>query len=68
VSDAFELEEIGVWSELKLDIVEQYGSAYTKAFNNTPDVKKFYISPCTGICIPSPHVPGGGYLGLRLAH
>jgi hypothetical protein len=36
-------EEIGVWSELKLEIVEQYGAAYTKAFNNTPGVKKYYI-------------------------
>jgi hypothetical protein len=28
----FEFDEIGDWSELKLEIVEKYGSAYTKAF------------------------------------
>ena len=48
MSDAFELEEIGDWSELKLEIVEQYGAAYTKAFNNTPIVKKYYIDGFSG--------------------
>ena len=48
MSDAFELEEIGVWSELKLEIVEQYGAAYTKAFNNTPVAKKYYIDGFSG--------------------
>ena len=28
----FKFDEIGIWSELKLEIVEQYGAAYTKAF------------------------------------
>jgi hypothetical protein len=27
----FKFDEIGVWSELKLEIVENYGAAYTKA-------------------------------------
>ena len=26
-------DEVGAWSVLKLDIIEQYGVAYTKAFN-----------------------------------
>ncbi len=32
MTDLFEFDEIGVWSELKLEIVEKYGSAYTSAF------------------------------------
>jgi hypothetical protein len=28
----FKFDEIGYWSELKLEIVEKYGSAYTTAF------------------------------------
>jgi hypothetical protein len=41
--DLFEFDEIGVWSELKLEIVEKYGSAYTKAFKKTSSLKKYYI-------------------------
>ena len=43
----FEFDEIGNWSELKLEIVEKYGSAYTSAFKNTP-LKKFYIDAFSG--------------------
>lgn len=52
IESPFEFEEIGVWSELKLEIVEQYGSAYTKAFNNTR-LKKYYIDGFSG---PGAHV------------
>jgi three-Cys-motif partner protein len=44
----FKFDEIGVWSELKLEIVEQYGAAYTKAFARTPNLKKFYIDGFSG--------------------
>ena len=30
--DSFQFDEIGRWSELKLEIVEKYGTAYTTAF------------------------------------
>jgi three-Cys-motif partner protein len=40
-------DEIGGWSELKLEIVENYGAAYTKAFANTK-LKKFYIDSFSG--------------------
>ena len=39
----FKFDEIGIWSELKLEIIEQYGAAYTKAFARTPKLKKYYI-------------------------
>ena len=39
----FKFDEIGYWSELKLQIVEKYGAAYTKAFANSPRLKKYYI-------------------------
>ena len=42
----FKFDEIGYWSELKLEIVEKYGSAYTTAFKNTR-LKKYYID---GLC------------------
>jgi three-Cys-motif partner protein len=44
----FKFDEIGIWSELKLEIVEQYGAAYTKAFSHTPNLKKYYIDGFSG--------------------
>ena len=44
----FKFDEIGYWSELKLEIVEQYGAAYTKAFANTRNLKKYYIDGFSG--------------------
>lgn len=43
----FEFDEIGYWSELKLEIVEDYGAAYTKAFANQ-SLKKYYIDAFSG--------------------
>ncbi len=45
---SFEFEEIGVWSELKLEIVGKYGSAYTNAFRNSGRLKKYYIDRFSG--------------------
>jgi three-Cys-motif partner protein len=44
----FKFDEIGAWSELKLEIVEQYGAACTKAFARTPRLKKFYLDGFSG--------------------
>lgn len=44
----FRFDEVGIWSELKLEIIEKYGSAYTKAFANAPRLKKFYIDGFSG--------------------
>ena len=44
----FKFNEIGYWSELKLEIVEKYGSAYTKAFANQKGLKKYYIDAFSG--------------------
>jgi three-Cys-motif partner protein len=45
----FKLDEIGIWSELKLEIVEKYGAAYTKAFNKLGgNLKKYYIDGFSG--------------------
>ena len=44
----FKFDEIGDWSELKLEIVEKYGAAYTKAFKNSPKLKKYYIDGFSG--------------------
>jgi three-Cys-motif partner protein len=43
---SFKFDEIGYWSELKLEIVEKYGSAYTTAFKKNR-LKKYYID---GLC------------------
>ena len=43
----FKFDEIGYWSELKLEIIEKYGSAYTKAFKKTR-LKKYYIDGLSG--------------------
>jgi len=46
-SAPFKFDEIGYWSELKLEIVEKYGSAYTKAFKNAR-LTKYYIDGLSG--------------------
>jgi three-Cys-motif partner protein len=43
-----QFDEVGHWSELKLEIVEKYGAAYTRAFSNTPNLKKYYIDGYSG--------------------
>jgi three-Cys-motif partner protein len=44
----FKFDEIGYWSELKLEIVEKYGAAYTKAFANQKGLRKYYIDAFSG--------------------
>jgi three-Cys-motif partner protein len=44
----FRFDQVGIWSELKLEIVEKYGSAYTGAFANQPRLKKFYVDAFSG--------------------
>jgi three-Cys-motif partner protein len=40
---AFEFEEVGQWSEIKLDIVEKYGAAYAKILRaRKPSIREFY--------------------------
>ena len=36
----FKFDEIGYWSELKLEIVEKYGAAYTTTFAKVPNLTK----------------------------
>lgn len=45
---SFKFDEIGNWSEIKLEIVEKYGAAYTTAFANFPNLKKYYIDGFSG--------------------
>lgn len=49
----FKFDKIGYWSELKLEIVEKYGAAYTKAFANQKGLKKYYIDAFSG---PGVHI------------
>jgi three-Cys-motif partner protein len=44
----FQFDEIGAWSQLKLEIVEKYGVAYTTAFSNSPSLEKYYIDGFSG--------------------
>jgi three-Cys-motif partner protein len=44
----FKFDEIGYWSQLKLEIVEKYGAACTKAFAGSPNLKKCYIDAFSG--------------------
>lgn len=44
----FKFDELGVWSEIKLEIVENYGAAYTRAFANQRGLKKYYIDAFSG--------------------
>jgi len=46
---SFRFDEIGAWSVLKLNIIEKYGTAYTKAFNRRGSIlKKYYIDGFSG--------------------
>jgi hypothetical protein len=46
---AVRFDEVGAWSVLKLDIIEQYGAAYTKAFNKQGrGLRKYYIDGFSG--------------------
>jgi len=43
------LDEIGYWSEIKLDIIRQYASAYSKIMNSQPLIKEYlYIDGFAG--------------------
>ena len=46
----FQFDEIGRWSELKLEIVEKYGTAYTTAFAGPKGrhLRKYYIDAFSG--------------------
>src|SRR5690348_2087161 len=44
----FKFDEVGYWSEIKLEIVEKYGAAYTNAFRNARNLKKYYIDGFSG--------------------
>jgi hypothetical protein len=48
LSAPFKFDEVGIWSELKLEIVEKYGAAYTRAFANQPRLKKYYVDAFSG--------------------
>jgi three-Cys-motif partner protein len=48
VAAPLKFDEIGYWSELKLEIVEKYGSAYTTAFSNARNLQKYYIDAFSG--------------------
>lgn len=52
LADPVQFDEIGHWSELKLEIVEKYGSAYTTALSGA-NLKKYYIDGYAG---PGVHV------------
>ena len=43
------LDEIGYWSEIKLDIIKKYAAAYSKIMNNQPYIKRYqYIEGFAG--------------------
>ncbi len=45
----FRFDEVGDWSVLKLNTIEQYGSAYARAFNvRGRQLKKYYIDGFSG--------------------
>jgi three-Cys-motif partner protein len=45
----FDPDEIGPWSEIKLEIIAKYGPAYTQAFSGKGrSLKKFYVDGFSG--------------------
>jgi len=59
----FDFDEIGYWSELKLEIVEKYGAAYTSTFVNFPNLKKYYIDGFSGAGIHVSRTTGAAVEG-----
>ena len=49
--DEFQFDEMGRWSELKLEIVEKYGAAYTTAFAG-PKGKSYESTTWTPSAVP----------------
>jgi three-Cys-motif partner protein len=50
---AFEFDEIGYWSELKLEIIEKYASAYSLAFSKHNYLHYVYVDAFSG---PGRHI------------
>lgn len=49
MGESFEYDELGYWSEVKLDIVKKYAVAYTTIMNRNPAIKKYiYIDAFAG--------------------
>lgn len=48
MSDQSWIDEIGPWSEIKLDIVREYASAYSTILSKHPRLKHFYIDAFAG--------------------
>lgn len=44
----FEFDEIGYWSEIKLDIVKKYAKAYSTILSNQPGFTHYYIDGFAG--------------------
>lgn len=60
-------DEIGYWSELKLEIVEKYGAAYTNAFKGKgKSLKKYYIDAFSGSGVHISKKSGGMVPGSPL--
>jgi three-Cys-motif partner protein len=47
-TQSFKFDEVNIWSEIKLEIVEKYGAAYTAAFSRHPRLKKIYVDAFSG--------------------
>lgn len=63
---ALKFDEIGYWSELKLEILEKYGKAYTRAFKSAPDLVKNYIDAFSGPGVNISQSTGGEIEGSPL--
>jgi three-Cys-motif partner protein len=61
---SFAPDEIGPWSEIKLEIIEKYGPAYTQAFSGKGrSLKKFYIDGFSGAGLHRSKVTGANIEG-----
>ena len=57
---SFAPDEIGRWSEIKLEIIEKYGAAYTKAFSqHGKSLRKYYVDGFSGAGVHVSKETGG---------
>ena len=66
MKDQFQFDRIGYWSEIKLDIIQEYAAAYSKILANNPPLHHVYIDAFAGAGVHLSKVNEGFILGSPL--
>lgn len=64
--DILEFDEVGIWSEIKLEIIKEYAAAYAKIMSNQDYMKSAYIDAFSGAGVHKSKTSGQDVLGSPL--